>query len=125
MGDFARAPNPGKKDYHKINYNLSQTMGWGKKHAEADGEESKRSRLFGGKKEKPASPAPSASNPYAAAPPPNGNPYASKSSNPYAGANGKSDPSAAPSQSSFGQPPSTSYSNSTKSAPPWAMRSPV
>ena len=67
-------------------------MGWGKKKAEADGEESKRSRLFGGKKEKPASPAPSASNPYAAAPPPNGNPYASKSSNPYAGANGKSDP---------------------------------
>ncbi|KAI7490328.1 hypothetical protein KC351_g710 [Hortaea werneckii] len=93
-------------------------MGWGKKKAEADGEESKRSRLFGGKKDKPASPAPSASNPYAAAPPSNGNPYASKSSNPYAAANGKSDPYAAPSQSSFSQPPSTSYSNSTLTSEP-------
>ena len=92
-------------------------MGWGKKKMEADGEESKRSRLFGGKKDKPASPAPSASNPYAAAPPSNGNPYASKSSNPYASANGKSDPYAAPSQS-FSQPPSTSYSNSTLTSEP-------
>ncbi|GAB1727596.1 hypothetical protein NU195Hw_g4671t1 [Hortaea werneckii] len=88
-------------------------MGWGKKKVEADGEESKRSRLFGGKKDKPASPAPSASNPYAAAPPSNGNPYASKSSNPYASANGKSDPYATPSQSSFSHPPSTTYSNTT------------
>ncbi|KAI7158454.1 hypothetical protein D0869_05878 [Hortaea werneckii] len=88
-------------------------MGWGKKKVETDGEESKRSRLFGGKKDKPASPAPSASNPYAAAPPSNGNPYASKSSNPYASANGKSDPYATPSQSSFSHPPSTIHSNTT------------
>ncbi|KAI7239693.1 plasma membrane snare protein-like protein [Hortaea werneckii] len=94
-------------------------MGWGKKKGDAEGElESKRSRLFGGKKDKPASPAPSASNPYAAAPPSNGNPYASKSSNPYAGADSKSDPYAAPSQSSFSQPPSTSYSSATLTSEP-------
>lgn len=95
---------------------------WGKKKGDADSElDKKKSTLFGRKKDStPASPAPS--NPYAAAPPPNGNPYASQKANPYATANGKSDPYAAPSQPSFSQPPTSSFGNlslsSEQGAPP-------
>jgi protein transport protein SEC9 len=93
----------------------------GEKDADLD---SKKASLFGGRSNK-GSPAPSSANPYAAAPPPSNDPYASRSNNPYATAN-TNDPYAPRSQSNSNQPPTSSFGNLSlnNEAPPGYNRGP-
>ena len=84
-------------------------MPFGRSKKGDDGDlETKKSSLFGSRS-KNASPAPAASNPYAAVPPSN-DPYAAKG-NPYASQNGMNDPYAPKNQSSLAGPPTSSFGN--------------
>lgn len=92
-------------------------MGFGRsKKDEAGDLDDKKRSLFGGRsKNKTSSPAPSSANPYAAAPTNGGNanPYANGGgANPYAN-QGSNDPYAPKSQTSFSQPPTSSFGSLT------------
>ncbi|EGP88265.1 unnamed protein product [Zymoseptoria tritici ST99CH_1A5] len=96
-----------------------------KKSDKGDGDlDSKKASLFGGRSKASkasGSPAPASNNPYAAAPPSNANPYASAPTNDPYGKDIKTDPYAK-SQSSFSQPPTSSFGNLSlngdRAAPP-------
>ncbi len=86
-------------------------MPFGFKKGEKDADlDSKKASLFGSRSNK-ASPAPSSANPYATAPPPANDPYASRTANPYANQNAVNDPYAPKTQSRPSQPPTSSFGN--------------
>ncbi|KAK5171938.1 Protein transport protein S9 plasma membrane t-SNARE [Saxophila tyrrhenica] len=101
-------------------------MPFGFKKGEKDADlDSKKASLFGSRSNK-SSPAPSSANPYAAAPPPANDPYASRNANPYANQGGMNDPYAPKQQSRPSQPPTSSFGNLSlnNDAPPGYNRGP-
>ncbi|TKA83828.1 hypothetical protein B0A55_00153 [Friedmanniomyces simplex] len=99
-------------------------MPFGLKKSDKSGDgdlDKQKSSLFGSKNKASKSPAPPSGNPYAV-PSPANDPYARPNANPYATQNGANDPYAPKSQTSFSQPPTSSFGsltlNSEHGAPP-------